>query len=207
MAMVLGVAVPARGVRTSRRPPSAAVALLAIAAWSISWLNGIESADFAVMAGTKVLNRPSADSRDDDSRHQAKRNGAEASSTNAAFNVTELEGSGFPDIARRGVTQEWVMRGEQDNVEAFQSWQNSHAAEPTKVKCTMAAGMIDKEVMCLQCFTHTRELQLSGTASFHGSGAVQAELVATFSDLGTCVSGTADGMGFCMSGRVTVPRR
>mmetsp|Transcript_65317 Transcript_65317/g.164634 ORF Transcript_65317/g.164634 Transcript_65317/m.164634 type:complete len:233 (-) Transcript_65317:538-1236(-) len=227
-------AIRCTSARRSRRSllPRAGIAVAAGLAIGAAWSTLSASPGFAV-GGVAVLERPSANADDRKSTSDAR--GPEhrkslANAGKAKFNTTVLSESGHPDRRSQEVAQgppwatcfveyeaqgrpaleEWVMRGEQDNLNAFRSWREAGSpemAEPMNVRCAPAAPQAVEEAMCIQCVSHSGASLLSPAGGLRREAVttVQGQVVSTFIDIKQCVADTTDGKGFCMSGHVVVP--
>mmetsp|Transcript_26551 Transcript_26551/g.84211 ORF Transcript_26551/g.84211 Transcript_26551/m.84211 type:complete len:236 (+) Transcript_26551:111-818(+) len=207
-----------------------AAACAACRLWSCTGLSAF------TVVGPAVRERPSADSRDDAegaSRRQARGHQGHGSSK-VTFNATMLQEGGQtkdqrPEVAQgppwatcfveyveagRPALEEWLLRGEKENVAAFRAWRqhgSPHGPETASVRCVPEAKQPEEELLCVECLSHSGALP-SGpagpSASRKGDASVamvQATLVTTFSGLKQCLAGTVGGMGFCKTGKVVVP--
>jgi len=222
--------------RRSRRGgllPRVGLAAAAGLALGAAWSTLSASPGFTV-AGSAVLERPraSADGRVDASEDSSssRREKKPTSGKAASFNATVTSASGRPDRRSQETTQgppwatcfveylaegrpaleEWVMRGEPDNLNAFRSWRKAGSpeiTEPMNVRCTPASPQAMEGAMCLQCVSHSGASSNSPALGLRQEAVatVQGQVVGTFTDLEQCVADTTDGKGFCMSGHVVVP--
>mmetsp|Transcript_69252 Transcript_69252/g.149409 ORF Transcript_69252/g.149409 Transcript_69252/m.149409 type:complete len:222 (+) Transcript_69252:79-744(+) len=108
----------------------------------------------------------------------------------------------FVESAANGdtVLEEWTMRGEHENVEAFRSWRQEAFAGDGHVRCEDTTSKAADEVMCLECLAQTDSSHSRSVAM------VEATIVSTFVDVQQCLSSTVGGKGFCKSGQVSLPR-
>jgi len=182
----------------------------------------VTTAFAAVMTRTAVLDRTSTGNHDasESKRREEKRDDLNTKpGTDRNMTVSDQQrwaSSHSPDIAQgppwatcyveqeeegRPVLEEWVMRGEGENLNAFRSWAK-RGLEPVSVRCEESSMKADDDVMCIECMSHSgSELGERGAAVT----VVQAQLVTTFVDLQQCLASTVGGNNFCKSGRVVVP--
>jgi len=98
----------------------------------------------------------------------------------------------------RSVLEEWQMRGERENVEAFRSWREATVAGQVNVRCVEATQTADDDVVCLECLT---------TSAAYSSGSVAtlgAQITTTFVGAQQCGASVVGGTGFCKSGQIVV---
>jgi len=178
-----------------------------------------------------------ADKRDD-GRGEKKREDEDGKKKGAGvagqgqMNMTTLESGSFDRASSAEVAQgppwancfveyvasgkpaleEWVMRGEKKNLDAFRAWRKSGSSSPADdqmtVRCVPASSPMAEQAQCLQCLSHSGASPFSSTSTSASSdqvATVQAQVVSTFTDLKECLAETVGGMGFCLSGQVVVP--
>jgi len=105
----------------------------------------------------------------------------------------EIEAEGRP------VLEEWLLRGESENVAAFRSWRQGSLIGDGSVRCVENTHKAVDAVLCLECVAQAESL-LSGSVA-----TVEATIIDTFVDAQQCLSSTVGGMGFCKSGQVALP--
>jgi len=228
-------AIRCTSARRSRRSllPRAGIAVAAGLAIGAAWSTLSASPGFAV-GGVAVLERPSAnaDERADASGARGPEHRKNPDTiAKAKFNTTVLsESGGHPDRRSQEVAQgppwatcsveyeaqgrpaleEWIMRGDQDNLNAFRSWRKAGSpeiTEPMNVRCAPTAPQAVEEAMCIQCVSHSAESFFSPAGGLRRDSVttVQGQVVGTFLDIKQCMADTTEGKGFCMSGHVVVP--
>jgi len=115
----------------------------------------------------------------------------------------------------RILLEEWVMRGERENVNAFRSWRQG-GTFPATARCSPTSLLSTESVSCLACvprFSALNDHALPFTPQGHahipdsqwaldGPG-LKPDAIITFSGLQQCMS-TSFGSGFCKSGSVTI---
>lgn len=95
----------------------------------------------------------------------------------------------------KSVLEEWVMRGDRENVDSFRRWRQ-RGAEPTSVRCMETSAKAAMEAICLECVPHDG-------LPFTPAGHLQGGML-TFTST-QCVRSMTGGSGFCKSGIVSIP--
>uniref|UniRef100_A0A7S4V034 Uncharacterized protein n=1 Tax=Alexandrium monilatum TaxID=311494 RepID=A0A7S4V034_9DINO len=97
----------------------------------------------------------------------------------------------------RAVLEEWVLRGERENVAAFRAWRQD-SPEPTSVRCVELEEEEEAlRTVCLECAS-------PGGAAPAGALAPGAFAGVAFGGLSQCMAHAAVGLGFCKSGQVSM---
>mmetsp|Transcript_86499 Transcript_86499/g.185346 ORF Transcript_86499/g.185346 Transcript_86499/m.185346 type:complete len:212 (-) Transcript_86499:160-795(-) len=97
----------------------------------------------------------------------------------------------------KSVLEEWVMRGERENVDSFRRWRQQ-GPEPTSVRCMETSAKAAMEAVCLECVPHAEVLPFTPTGRVSGN-------ILTLHSVPQCVGSMAGGSGYCKSGTVTMP--
>jgi hypothetical protein len=102
--------------------------------------------------------------------------------------------------APRNVLEEWVMRGEQEQLASFRSWTAARGGEAS-VRCVPLSAKSTEDIECIACAS-------SGGMPFTPEGRItvtdNGPSILTFGGLNQCLSSTV-GRGFCMKGSIAVP--
>lgn len=101
-------------------------------------------------------------------------------------------------IPPRNVLEEWVLRGERENLNAFEVWRRSQAKD-AKVQCMPRAAISTEDVFCLECISHAATGALPFTPTSH----LATTGILTFGGLHECLADTV-GSGYCKKGTVAV---
>jgi len=208
--MVRAVAVARSQItHVSRRrlatPLSAAVALIgcAVAAYFVADL-----AFTTMMRSASSPEQPRTVSRTAAAKQQVKERKRKTNTT--AYNATLQLGSGFPNInfdvtsegprwatcfvaahdSSRDVLEEWVVRGERENVNAFREWRQHQESQAASVKCAPRSQDATYSVRCLECVSN----RASPFSPLGDVAEVNSNLIMTF-NLDKCT-------GYCKSGVV-----
>lgn len=96
----------------------------------------------------------------------------------------------------RPVLEEWVLRGELQNVAAFKSWRQDGPG-PTSVRCVEMPEEEALSTVCLECAS-------PGGAAPAGGLAPSAIAGLAFGRVSQCMAHTAMGLGFCKSGQLSM---
>mmetsp|Transcript_38649 Transcript_38649/g.74179 ORF Transcript_38649/g.74179 Transcript_38649/m.74179 type:complete len:222 (-) Transcript_38649:87-752(-) len=102
--------------------------------------------------------------------------------------------------AGRPILEEWLLRGEASNVNAFRNWRLQSGNSPVRVRCEEAAVRAEDDVLCIECLSR----HVAEGAAMRGAS-ITVAVQATFVDLQQCLGSSTGGMGFCKSGKVVIP--
>jgi len=112
----------------------------------------------------------------------------------------------------RQVLEQWVMRGDRENVDAFRQFQQKPSgADPVSVRCAPTSVKATKEVLCLECVSHVGRLPFTPASSIlpgsrsRSSVTTLANPGMIFGNLQQCLETALGGKGFCKSGSLSVP--
>lgn len=184
--------------------------------------------------GKKAANRD-AERRDASSergRRQSFGDGAEDfESASLSANVSQAGSMGVDGVAMaqgppwatcfveqimggRHVLEEWTLRGDSQNLDAFRAWSRrgtagaaggaAAATGPSRTRCT-SGGQVDLATMCLQCVAQAAPAAPAAGAAGSATSTVATRVLSTDVDLQHCMSKTIGATAFCKSGQVLVP--
>jgi len=95
----------------------------------------------------------------------------------------------------KSVLEEWVMRGDRENVDSFRRWRQ-RGSEPTSGRCMETSAKQAMQAICLECVPHEAGLSFAATPRVSGN-------ILTFPST-QCLRSMAGGSGFCKSGIVSI---
>eukprot|EP00929_Paragymnodinium_shiwhaense_P052835 TRINITY_DN2645_c0_g1_i1.p1 TRINITY_DN2645_c0_g1~~TRINITY_DN2645_c0_g1_i1.p1 ORF type:complete len:216 (-),score=40.43 TRINITY_DN2645_c0_g1_i1:463-1110(-) len=95
------------------------------------------------------------------------------------------------ETASSYVLEQWVMRGERQNTDAFKAWRDNMADGPVNVRCSPTALKDIEDVVCLECVS-------AGSVSFTPDQRMVSSAMVE-ADLQQCMKKSFDGTGFCKS--------
>jgi len=104
-------------------------------------------------------------------------------------------------LSARNVLEEWVVRGERENVNEFKNWRQSMGSG-VSVHCQPKSAASVEDAFCLECVSHSQSAYLPftpiGNVKVMATGSIM-----TFGGLDQCIAQTA-GMGYCKTGSVAM---
>lgn len=107
----------------------------------------------------------------------------------------------------RNILEEWVMRGEPANVDAFRRWRGC-TPDPISIRCEHSPPGKAQELTCIECVKHAGSSLLMNAAGpstcDNMVNELHAEASMTFTNWDQCMAQTPGGASFCKSGNVAV---
>jgi len=177
---------------------------------------------------SKVLSRPTASAEEAPSTERDDRKEHLSTNKRPVFNATlELEAAMKRHIKNlrtvqgppwatcvveyiengRNMLEEWVMRGDAANVDAFRSWRECNL-ESANVRCEPTPPRASEQLTCIECVRHAGSSLLTspgGSSTCDGIvDKLHAEVSMAFTDWDQCMAQTVGGASFCKSGNVAV---
>eukprot|EP00929_Paragymnodinium_shiwhaense_P057911 TRINITY_DN29000_c0_g1_i1.p1 TRINITY_DN29000_c0_g1~~TRINITY_DN29000_c0_g1_i1.p1 ORF type:complete len:231 (-),score=48.57 TRINITY_DN29000_c0_g1_i1:569-1261(-) len=95
-------------------------------------------------------------------------------------------------VTRSNVLEQWIMRGDRSNTDAFIAWRQRMAHGPVSVRCSNTNLKDAEDVVCLECVSHVGGLPFTADSPIVPSGFI-------VSDFQQCMRRSFDGTGFCKS--------
>lgn len=105
----------------------------------------------------------------------------------------------------KNVLEEWVLRGDQEQLASFRSWTASRNGPngEASARCVPLSAKSTEDIFCLDCITHGTAGGLPFTPDGHVTHTASGSIL-TFGGLSECLSSTV-GRGFCMKGSLALP--
>lgn len=101
----------------------------------------------------------------------------------------------------RTVLEEWVMRDERNSVKTFKAWRENRESgdDPVTLRCEPVMPSDEEEVRCLECVA---QRQVGWLRALAGVSHESFQVVATNTDLQSCLQDAITGTVFCKRGTV-----
>lgn len=100
-------------------------------------------------------------------------------------------------VTRSNVLEQWIMRGDRSNTDAFINWRQGMSSGPVSVRCQQTNLKDAEDVVCLECVSHVGGLPFTADTPIVPSGFI-------VSDFQQCMRRSFDGTGFCKSSSLVI---